>query len=262
MAELQFEGYSPFDRGRIYTKDGESFSKIPLREILMVETFTEPTKDGVIDYLVSEASKTSVLSLPSSMEQDVKTLRDLIRVLPTQILTHLKTRDSNCLTFVGQNTPARKIEQGENARRYLHIQYGAIPLDFISAQPAASVDADWYEAILPRLSPSPVGVTMTMQWGITEHPPQQEETQLQVNILQFAKVTETVSIAYAGVRDLFPDFSSVKDATEDHLKSASLPAVKALYQRVAQAIAQEKAREKESREIRRILLDQDPTHRR
>ncbi len=257
---LQLSGYEPWLENKVFGRRIED-----VLNFVLVDRYREPIEDDVIAYLRDKATTIGAAQIVSPTTGAVISsgngLEKALEELPAPILRDMKAGDESLVRFIRSHTPARHLKEGEEARRYVRLQYGILGPKFVeqNQQGINQHGMRWFESAfyIPQIRAAGHGE----QWHIrfTLHdgalPSQNAVTLLlgygtygcdlyDIDRKNFprAEVLGSVERLYTGTRVL-DDFSVLHDSTRDELEKAVIPVVMGLHEKVRegqvlQAVAQ------------------------
>lgn len=155
--EIELPGYNATFPNRVYRKDFDidtSRGKVTASGILILNRFTEPTKNEVVSYLRAVANRTATINsliegVPHGLD-NISILEKAVSVLPEEVIADLIAGNKYCLDFVRESTPARPIKEEKDKRKYVGALYGILTPEIIDGnfQDIINRGADWYNSAL------------------------------------------------------------------------------------------------------------------
>ena len=150
-------GYNAAFEDKVYCRDRTVDTQrghVVVSEIVILERYTEPTEDGVVNYLREVARKVdpiASLELPDSTKFEGKSpLEEFVMKLPKSVRMHLISGRNEYLNFVRKNTYARALSEGENPNNFVQAMYGLLTPVIISNnfEMINDMKHKWYDAAL------------------------------------------------------------------------------------------------------------------
>lgn len=151
------EEYYPVERNQVYASDFLECSEgeaIPLRKLIILRRFNEPSEQDIVDYLVKKAgelSKSVLISLPGGGVnlRGKSPLEKAVLTLPDNIIEDIKNSKENCIGFIRSHTKALP-SQDESRDHYVALRYGVLPAQIIERnREAGNISSPkWYDIAL------------------------------------------------------------------------------------------------------------------
>jgi hypothetical protein len=243
-------GYEPVFENEVYGRDfsfplrnGET---VPMRRLVLLTRFTEPSEDQVVDFLqkkVASLNRGGLIVTPSGQQvSSTKSLLErVILALPPQVKQDIVGKDERCIGFIRSNIPCPALKPGEQPSSFLTIKYGQLTQELIAANKDNIKSARWYHAAFSDSDLSERGlggrwkIQVTLPNGLL---PRRDDA---AQVLEDFKVSGMYSAKEGrGVLDALYEglqsaeqISQLRDVSAEELERCAFTSVHALYQHLA-----------------------------